>query len=474
MATHHHIPDFTATDIEKYHKGLLSPAEMNRLEKAALDDPFLADALEGYATPGIDMQADLAELKERLAQKKEDKKVIPLAPAGKSIPWLRAAAIIILVSGLGFLTYRFAFTDKKDSDIAQQLPTTPQSTEKDRADNTTTAATDTPATAITPAPVTTDQNKQVTADGNTASVPAPVAIPKTTPVNRGTEPVEVNAFAAEKKKTAAPSSVDPVPSGEVAQNQTKEITQSAPVRSNEYAAKAQTDSARFRQQENAAAADLATIDQQRRLGNSDAKGETRSKAYLQNNIYRGQVLDNQNNPLPFANVTNVRDNVGTYSDAQGYFVLTSPDSVLNVQVRSLGFKNTAVPLQRDVANNAVRLQDDRSDISAIVVSRKKVNSSRARNSTVVLDEPEPLDGWENYDVYLANNLNAPEGSGEIKQSASGGEVELSFEVNRYGDPVNIKVVRSLCDKCDKEAIRLIKSGPKWKRKKSRGSVTVAF
>jgi len=474
MATHQHIPDFTAADIEKYHKGLLPPAEMNRLEKAALDDPFLADALEGYATPGVDMQADLAELKERLAQKEEDKKVIPLAPAGKSIPWLRAAAIVILVSGLGFLTYRFAFTDKKDSDIAQQLPTAPQSTEKSKTDNTTTTVTDTPATSVATVPAATDQNKEIVTNGNTASVPAPVAVPKTTPVNTETAPAEVDAFAAEKKKTITPSSADPAPPVETVKDQNKEVAQQVPGRTNAYYEKQNTDSVKFRQQKNYAADDLATVGQQRRLGNSDTKTEAKSKAYLQNNIYRGQVLDNQNNPLPFANVTNVSDNVGTYSDAQGYFVLTSPDSVLNVQVRSLGFKNTAVPLQRDLANNAVRMQDDRSDISAIVVSRKKVNSSRARNSTVVLDEPEPLDGWENYDVYLANNLNAPEGSGEIKQSASGGEVELSFEVNRYGDPVNIKVVRSLCDKCDKEAIRLIKSGPKWKRKKSRGSVTVAF
>jgi hypothetical protein len=34
-------------DIEKYLKGELSPKEMHELEKKALSDPFLADALEG-------------------------------------------------------------------------------------------------------------------------------------------------------------------------------------------------------------------------------------------------------------------------------------------------------------------------------------------------------------------------------------------------------------------------------------------
>src|SRR5688500_16460762 len=34
-------------DIEKYLNGELTPAQMHALEKKALDDPFLADALEG-------------------------------------------------------------------------------------------------------------------------------------------------------------------------------------------------------------------------------------------------------------------------------------------------------------------------------------------------------------------------------------------------------------------------------------------
>jgi hypothetical protein len=39
---------FTASDIERYYSGKMSPQERHALEKAALDDPFLADALEGY------------------------------------------------------------------------------------------------------------------------------------------------------------------------------------------------------------------------------------------------------------------------------------------------------------------------------------------------------------------------------------------------------------------------------------------
>ena len=40
---------FTSEDIRKYLAGKLSSAEMHAIEKAALEDPFLADAIEGMA-----------------------------------------------------------------------------------------------------------------------------------------------------------------------------------------------------------------------------------------------------------------------------------------------------------------------------------------------------------------------------------------------------------------------------------------
>ena len=48
MSEEKNIINYTAADIQKYWNGKLSAAEMHAMEKAAMDDPFLADALEGY------------------------------------------------------------------------------------------------------------------------------------------------------------------------------------------------------------------------------------------------------------------------------------------------------------------------------------------------------------------------------------------------------------------------------------------
>ncbi len=126
MATDNNIKKFTAADIEKYHAGLLSGKERHDLEKAALDDPFLADALEGYAVAGINAAADIADLKKRLAQKVEGTKLIPLKAAPRnSFRTLRAAALVAFVAGAGFLIYQFGF-NKKSGEIAQAKTTKKQ------------------------------------------------------------------------------------------------------------------------------------------------------------------------------------------------------------------------------------------------------------------------------------------------------------------------------------------------------------
>src|SRR5215813_8859418 len=98
---------FTAADIEKYHKGLLSPKEMHELEKAALDDPFLSDALEGYGETPVNIAADISELEKKLEDKIDDKKVIPITPK-KTFGWWKVAAAVIILGGIGFLAFKLS------------------------------------------------------------------------------------------------------------------------------------------------------------------------------------------------------------------------------------------------------------------------------------------------------------------------------------------------------------------------------
>ena len=114
MSEEKNIINYTAADIEKYWKGTLSAAEMHALEKAAMDDPFLADALEGYKNASL---AELDSLKERL-----DKRVGAVVPIlnlkRKRFTWVRVAAAVIIIVGVGLLVQQLVFNDRNKDAIA--------------------------------------------------------------------------------------------------------------------------------------------------------------------------------------------------------------------------------------------------------------------------------------------------------------------------------------------------------------------
>jgi Tfp pilus assembly major pilin PilA len=481
MATDKNIKQFTAADIEKYHKGQLSAKEKHDLEKTALDDPFLADALEGYAVAGVNAAADLAELNERLVARTEATRVAPMLSNRSTLsPFMRAAAVILILASAGLLVYQFAF-NKKSTETAQAKPVSKEeirathadtgsnglfddrqkdlatSTEKDITENkkkTSPAgntAKDETITTLKEKDIDGGKNnEEVTITGEVKSIPAggaPVATAPAKPTETSTAP-EIAAGKGADKEMAR-----------------EEVKTKAAVAKKQVIAKE-------------GARDLAYQDDSKNMRTVPAGRQADGQTYRNQamNTFRGRVTDASNVGLPFANVTITRDNVGTYSDANGNFTLTSPDSLLEVSVRSLGYDNSNTQLRNDVASNNVVLQEDRRNLSEVVINDRKPNAAaRSLDVNRKLVEPEPADGWEKYDSYLANNLNTPEDF--QKKTNTVNSVEVSFEVDKTGKPVNIRIDKSLCPSCDKEAIRLIREGPKWKRnasKKGRTTVTIQF
>lgn len=465
MAIDNNIKNFTAVDIEKYHKGLLSAKEMHDLEKAAMDDPFLADALEGYAVAGVNASTDITELKERLAQKTTTAKVIPLNTTERKNDFklLKVAAMLIFVAGAAFAVYQFGFNKKKESIAQNELVKATENKLTENADsntsNTTVAATQKPiinetveqsivadqASSASGSGATVKKDVAISIDDEKAINSSPAAMP---PVVKNNEPQRAIGNATEKKilgkEEAKPGSI-------VTANQEADAV----------ASKAKT------------AERLENLESQKRSVAADKKAEDQNNRNQATNIFRGRVTDQNNVGVPFANVTNLEENTGTYTDVRGYFNLTYPDSILDVQVRSIGFENNNVQLRNAAPTNQVVLQDDRSSLSEVVISKQKPNlQARSNNNSMQLEEPEPSDGWGYYDNYLVNNIQLPD---EYKSKpVMTGEVRVSFEVNKNGEPVNFKIIKSLCNKCDKEAIRLIKEGPKWIRKAKNGRTTVTI
>lgn len=486
MANDNTIRTYSAIDIEKYHNGQLSAREMHAMEKAALDDPFLADALEGYMVPGVNATADIAELKKRLEERTSRNKVIPIVPVNKSsFPWLRAAAMFVLVAGAAFLVYKFGFNSTDENNIAKGNPVVAK---KDAAqqqdDKSISNTTDSSGSEVGQSSDYLIPEKGLTADSNAQGL---VARSKDVDGDGVRDSYDTKDVASDsliinnnRKNYRRADVTDYISTEREKVNDRTQYSWSSP---------SKKDTALFhdfkQSDEAAAKTDLArqssvpATDKPKNLtarGNAQKKEFAASMAPPPLNVFRGRVTDASDNALPFANITNTADNVGTYSDSKGNFTLISPDSVLNVQVRSVGFENNTKLLVAGPKDNQIVMQEDNRSLGEVVIGNSQnANINRSRNNTIVHEEPEPVDGWSNYDIYVANNLNIPDTLKSIPSRR--GEVELSFDVNKNGEPINITVDKSLCESCDKEAIRLLKEGPKWKQKnkrKKRTSVTISF
>jgi len=451
------IKTFTAADIEKYWARKLSASEMHAMEKAAMDDPFLADAMEGYKDKAS-VDSDLEALRERL-----DKRVIALAPVvsikQKKIPWLKVAAAIIVVGGMGVLVQQLLFKNKNDTPIADSRSEQIQKAQSDTNNN----------TAV---PVTSGDIQ-----GSLQTIRAD------SPSRKAEQKVSdnLNAITLDDNKNEDTLRLTPglaVSEFKQAKEERKDSSSANAV------AKAEAD--KLNEKVAKRSLDKPTIDDTGKFYDSKDKDAVEPKAKSVEglaeiavgrniaadftNRYNYRVVDAQNNPVPFANVMNMDDNVGTYTDIRGNFNLVSTDSVLNVQIKSLGYLSGNYKLVPSNQFKSLTLKEDIYARREFLDSSRQLVSTSSRKDTAELEEPEV--GWGYFNTYVANNIQIPD---DIRKKSTLSNVELSFDVDKTGQPVNIKVTKSSqCRECDEEAKRLLKEGPKWKRKGKKSKTTISI
>jgi outer membrane biosynthesis protein TonB len=420
--------NYNANDIERYLKGQMSKTEMHTFELAMMNDAMLSDAVDGYsqAMNQTNAKADLSEIAERL--KAAPAKVVQ----GSFKQWISIAAALVILLSLSVVMYRIFYHDKKNGDAIAvtdtKKETTPPTATETIVDSTTVAI----------------QEPNLKADEKT--LPEPVVIPP------AQTPKPSTAFKTETKDNAS--------AGNEAVASAKKP--SAPANSAPVAANDNTVIKEMHQHENV-------------VNNQKAE-------QVKLNKFVGRVVDEHNNPLPFANVTEKNSGVGTYADANGNFVLLSADSALNVQTKSFGFLNSSTIIKSNGVQN-IMLKEEAVLANApsqeVLYDRSKKRLQKENADTADEVFALPADGWGKFNLYVLNNQRNPnDDETEIiaKQKRSR-EVQLSFDVNPDGTLSNIKVERSNCRDCNNEAIRLLKEGPRWKSKtgkKETAKFTVRF
>jgi hypothetical protein len=421
---HTHI--YTAEDIKKYLEGKLTHAQMHAMEKAALDDSFLAEAIEGYQeNTDTNWELHLQNAKQTFAQKQSEGKVIPLSTSSnKKIIW-RVAAAVFVIAGLG-VAYNLINTKPlpQPTEVAVNTTQTPATIEQPEVSNTTTIPT---------TPTTTAEDKVVK-----RKTIATTFDDKQKPETVITNLDEVNRDVVKKDITNGKQSSEPITNPAVPVEMDKQTEAKEMVATNEAATLARS------------------------------KAVTKP-AITSNYNFISQVFSPDNSPLPFANVSIKDENFGTYADVKGNFRLNSTDSFVTVLVKSVGYQPRYYTLNSKTALNKIVLQQAAIDpkTEVVVVSSGKAKGTLSRKATFLKDtiiNVEPKDGWANYGTYISNNIDLPDDIGKDFTKGKR-EMEVSFEVTSNGAITNIKVDNTNCNGCDEEAVkRAIQQGPQWKPK----------
>ncbi|MEP7239211.1 MAG: energy transducer TonB [Ferruginibacter sp.] len=451
---------YTARDIEQYLAGNLSPLQMHAMEKAALDDPFLAEAMEGYeGMKHTEWNNELVALRIQIADKGAVAKVIPLHKS-KNNWWKAAAAVFILGAGttLTFILNNNKKEAEKNPQIAQTII----------------AGKDSSLLALNEMPPSVTVSLNPSASATTAEKKAiPGSVVQLDQVKKADEKYIADPTAPQLKLVAPPIS------GTIS-NDDKTLASATPVNNNAAGAtnnngQLAEDAIASKSSPAGKASEDADI-----LGRQKSDNVARAKKEASfNNFFTAQVVGTDNSPLPFTNISIKKENFGTYADARGIVRLVSTDSILNIEVRSVGYVPKTYALRNNQAQTKIVLQEEEvaQKDKMIIGNGNITNNQRSRRATLLTDSAvnvEPADGWDNYNTYVANNFDIPE---ERLNNILHGEVELSFDVKSNGTISNIRVNKSLGAEYDEAAKRLILEGPQWKVKKGKktsASVKVQF
>ena len=431
---------YTAEDIDQYFSGRLLPAQMHAMEKAALDDPFLAEAMEGFAEMKKESwENELQDARGNIENRQKEKKVAPIINIFK---WWKAAAVVLVIAGgtgLVYLLNNFASNKSKTADIANVKKDTIDSVNSIRG-------------------IIDSQKPSIVTDTNKNSDDKLIAQVKNNTFYDSTiayEPPKRNRvkilqnrnanFAVEEQKTNSEKNLAVVTAPAVPSNI---VTQTN--RENEF-------------NKSATQSDMFTVPK---------------KEAAMNRVFVAEVIGEDKAPLPFAKINIPAENVGTYADVNGRFRLVGVDSILSIEVRAAGFATQSINIKSGVARNTIILNEAPFATKDIVQLKSKVSKSNAENRKGIQFDTvlnvAPVDGWDNYNTYLNNNIIPPT---DVLQKNIHGEVEVSFDVQSNGKLSNVNIAKSLCGNCDEEALRVIKEGPQWKvkkGKKEKGKVKIKF
>jgi hypothetical protein len=467
---------YTAADFASYHAGTMPVHDMHALEKAALEDPFLSDALEGYVyTPTA--TNDIEKLQEKLKLGKQITSPVKLIT---NKTWWRVAASIVGILGIGYLFYATNKNEDTNSLAKNEELKEIKIDSINKKIN---------ADSIPMLDVTFNDNSKLQT-GTVTEKDLAIKLDTTNNRNKSFNTTKATQFngaddatttfnTTEANVPAAAPIISNKSEGEINLEKNKEVTANTTWAKDYKADK--------------------KIDQL----------NTQKQQALNYYDYNGYIKKPSGGPMQNANV--YFNNTFTQTDKNGRFNFKATDTIVNASLTAAGFAKQDIVLNTNTTP-VFKLDYDNKNLEEVVVTseyaakRKSVSGnvaslSKERKNVVTINDAltgkvagvqvkteadkvfgdsiklrqqniEADKDTKEFTNYIIKNIKPEldDKGNEVK-----GKVILSFTVNKKGYPREIKIVQSLNADCDEQAIELLQNGPKWNLKKGdRRNVVINF
>jgi TonB-dependent SusC/RagA subfamily outer membrane receptor len=508
--------DYSLEDIEKYLKGKMSAADMHELEKAALEDPFLSDAIEGYSETSLETASThLQEIKQELLQDKIKVKVVPLH-SSTSIKWWRMVAAVLLIAIISTVTWNITRKNNKQGNIADNkkvVITKKDSTATSYTEKNTNSKND---IASIDKPMRSSQNEKAVA-ANQHRAPEKSLTAK---LNQTTEK-SIASRDNPSDKNLKQDYIAAIPSirqdtiiltqsqedKEIANNTVavnRHINQD-PFAKNEMALQGRlagvslykskikqgTENIMIRGSANVSSKNplyvidgivydsippsippsmiksldvLKDANANALYGAKAVNGVIVISTNLKNKQLRGRIVNQNGQGIADATITVNHNKQFLTTDAQGYFSANSFDSTAVVSVNSVGYQPSQSILKANRQNNIV-LSGNQTTLDEVVVvgygTQKRVTSTGAvssiasNNSVSKAEMPMPDGGWDKFKEYLTSKLS------DGTSNSLHGEIAFQFTLNKARKAKHIIILQSPDENKNNQIIEAVKKGPKW-------------
>jgi TonB-dependent SusC/RagA subfamily outer membrane receptor len=490
--------NYSLTDIERYLQGKMNPAEMHELEKAALQDPFLADTIEGYSASSLKTSRQhLNEIQQLLTGNKEETKIIPFTSSNKRAWGIAASVLAAFI--IGAITLMLNKTNNRKESITRSpnqtainkdssaialkdseksnnnlLIATVNLKKKNSLTGVKNNVTNTKENTIInqPASLTVTDSLQIMQDLATTEKPIHSIYDKDKGIdnNRMLAPASITSLALQGKvaglnisrgKANKQNNTIVIRGLNTATDTTKKplyvidgiVYEGIP------ATLKKSEISQIEVSKDASA--IA------KYGSRATNGVVIISTKSKNKTIQGRILDTKGNPVSYASVSVKNSDIAVTANNSGNFTLQVPDTSVSITVNSIGFTPLAISLNAGKLNKIV-LKENPTSLPEVVVVGYGTQKKQAVTGSVSVINPlsiitpdkdtlMPYGGWDNFKDYLLNKIKNNTKENIILH----GNLEFEFTLNKEGVPLKVHIRNSPDKRYNRQLIEAIKAGPKW-------------